>query len=632
MWNVTYPRLRRDKRGASSIIVVVLSLVILVVVVSNIVLWSYEMNQLDWEKMKEDIDITDVEVVSRSSWFTAQSEYAINTGSRTSGTYTDTQTVDDKNERLMEDSTSSPYNPSGYNMGGSTSWMSGSVSDLASDNGVCMVFKSYASANTGQPLYAHQETTTIGSLNCYLLKLGSADAAGTTLSADAGTLGRKLMGRFVYPLTGVSSLPASTWTIYYRASQGNVNIESHCDVDILIRKSDGAIRSTIATNVANSATLTSTISWVSLSGTYPWDTYDVEDQTDYLEIDYYIEVTVAKAIYFVNFRIDDNTLSITSQTRTTNINLPSEFTSEVEFIGSSNTGTWTQLVVNVDSSLTTGSVTVTIQVYNYTLNGYPTAGNGYYSYVSSSTPNNNETRNQTITTNPENFRDGSGNWKIKVKGVKKATSPFGLEADWIEFKTNTTDYYSLDIAGTFTIDTSTYSLAHIRTIEIKMSYRAIVTDEKWYLKAYNWTSFTYSDSGFNSTAGHTPTTVWGYYTVNLGEEWRSYVLDNGAIYVKLTDEGADINQTTIEIDFLGVRAEIDGTNFTFENEGASTSHLVSLWIINSKNHQRYEISVFVNSADTKNYLRADISLPTGQYIVKVVTERGNIDVFSGSNL
>jgi len=207
--------IRRDQRGVSNIIVVVLGLVIVVIITSNVILWSYEMNQLDWERMQEDIKITDVARVTSSSWFVAQSEYNVNTGSHISGTYTDTQTVDDQYESFMEASTTSPlpYNPSGYTVGGSTSWISGSVSDLTSDNGVYMFFRSYASATAGQTLYAHQETTAIGGSTYYLLRLSSADAAGTTFSADAGTLGRKLMGKFVYPLTGVSSIPASNWTI-----------------------------------------------------------------------------------------------------------------------------------------------------------------------------------------------------------------------------------------------------------------------------------------------------------------------------------------------------------------------------------------------------------------------------------
>ena len=75
---------------------------------------------------------------------------------------------------------------------------------------------------------------------------------------------------------------------------------------------------------------------------------------------------------------------------------------------------------------------------------------------------------------------------------------------------------------------------------------------------------------------------------------------------------------------------VTGAQFTFENNGGLTVHLVSLWIINSTDRQRYDISVFVNSAETKNYLREDISLPTGNYTVKIVTERGNTAVYSGS--
>ena len=73
-----------------------------------------------------------------------------------------------------------------------------------------------------------------------------------------------------------------------------------------------------------------------------------------------------------------------------------------------------------------------------------------------------------------------------------------------------------------------------------------------------------------------------------------------------------------------------GSQYTFKNEGGLTVHLVSLWINNSTRHQRYDMNVFVNAAETKTYLREDITLPTGSYTIKVVTERGNMAVYSGS--
>jgi len=188
----------------------------------------------------------------------------------------------------------------------------------------------------------------------------------------------------------------------------------------------------------------------------------------------------------------------------------------------------------------------------------------------------------------------------------------------------------LDIDSTFVIDVSTYPSTYIQTVEIQIRYGSSDTGEKWYLKAYNWSSSTYSDSGFNSTTGHTPTTGWGYYAVNLTDKWRSYMQDNGIIYVKFVDEGVDSDQTTIDIDFLGVRVEIDGTLFTFENTGSLTSHLVSLWVTNSTHHRRYDMDVILNSGENLPYPRVDINLPTEEYRVKVVTERGNIAVYSES--
>jgi hypothetical protein len=80
------------------------------------------------------------------------------------------------------------------------------------------------SATTNQTLYAHQETTTISGLTYYLLKNSSADASGTTLNASAGSTGRQLIGKFAYPLAGIFSIPASTWTMNYRAWMDNTGI------------------------------------------------------------------------------------------------------------------------------------------------------------------------------------------------------------------------------------------------------------------------------------------------------------------------------------------------------------------------------------------------------------------------
>lgn len=107
MRTITERSLKKNKRGISNIIVVVLSLIIIVVIVANVILWSYQMNQLDWERIQENITI---ENIARGN--------------------------------------STSYNPTGYNLLWSTKLVSGSTGNLFSDNGVYMTFRSYASATS----------------------------------------------------------------------------------------------------------------------------------------------------------------------------------------------------------------------------------------------------------------------------------------------------------------------------------------------------------------------------------------------------------------------------------------------------------------------------------------------------
>ncbi len=487
---------------------------------------------------------------------------------------------------LIETVASQPvgaYYPSGYNLLGATAYVSGATTDLQSNNGVYITSRSYTSQTSAQTLYAHQETTTIADTSYYLLKSESADASGISLSASMTTTGRQLWGKSVYQLTGVTSIPAGTWTIHYRTWHSSVPeviltnspsivptsswsspedayssddayaytdingqmqpygnygfsipgkaviakvevgyeayndedekigitlswdgrstwateyvspplgrddpnnvtwidftsatswtpnklsnanfyarakgimtgsvmdsvfldwipvrvtyVESpsaHADVDIMVRKSDGTIRQTLATNVANSVNLTTTAQ--TLSGVYSWSAYTVVEETDFLEIDYYLDITTTKVGVTAYLRIDDNTLPIGDQTKTTDVMLPSEYMTEAEFTGTSNTNYWSKLVWTVDSAWTIPNVVVTLQIYNYTLGGYPTTANGYIPYTSNATPNTDETKNQTITTNPTHFRDSLGNWKIKVKGVKSTTTQFDFKADLIKLE------------------------------------------------------------------------------------------------------------------------------------------------------------------------------------------------------
>jgi len=198
--------------------------------------------------------------------------------------------------------------------------------------------------------------------------------------------------------------------------------------------------------------------------------------------------------------------------------------------------------------------------------------------------------------------------------------------------------YALDINGTFVIDISKYPFAYISTIEIRLKYRASSAEDTWFLLAYNWASGAYSNNGFNNTAGDPSPTIWDYYSINMTNQWQSYVRNDGVIYVKFCDEqalrgnnepGPPQVRTSVNIDFLGVRVVGDWTTFTFKNDSPFTVHIISLWVIDSANHRRYDADAIANSGETLTYLRVDVHLPSGQYTVKAVTEKGNVAVYSG---
>jgi len=188
----------------------------------------------------------------------------------------------------------------------------------------------------------------------------------------------------------------------------------------------------------------------------------------------------------------------------------------------------------------------------------------------------------------------------------------------------------LEIDGVFPVDVSAYPLDNIQTVEITMTYRSSNVGEELYMEAYNWTSSAFSDFGFNSTSGSLSTAGWNDYAVNLTDQWNSYVSSNGTVMVKMYDQGSGTNQTTIDIDFMAVRVAATMASFTFENDGSYTVHLVDLWIDNSTLHQRYDVNVYIDSGDTVSYASAAIGLPAKPYTVKVVTERGNVAVFSST--
>ena len=324
--------------------------------------------------------------------------------------------------------------PTNYTNLGSTTLISGNISKLTVNDGAYMTLGSYGSSSSNHTLYAHQENSPLNGY--YSLKLGSADQGGQTLSINGKNLGRQLIGNFTYQLVGISTIPASSGTIYYRAMRGS-SVAGYCDADIVIRQSNGNLRATLAASTASSGAGSLTTSWATISGNYSTATYNVVDQTDYLEIDFYMNVTTkSNNNNQISLRIDDNSLALASQTRINGVNLPTVYTVQTEFTGISpfssllNNLTWI-----IDGSASTSLVNATYQLYNWTDGQYVRSGNGYMNTILSTS---DTTMQQIISGNPSNFLDSSGTWKVVVTAV--LPTYFGLNIDLIQYSPYAPNY------------------------------------------------------------------------------------------------------------------------------------------------------------------------------------------------
>jgi hypothetical protein len=195
------------------------------------------------------------------------------------------------------------------------------------------------SASLSSPGYTllipHSENKTIGSTPYYELADGAiADGAGMTETTDlfqAKETDRKplhdendssRLARHIFPLTGISNIPAANWTVYYRCQTLDFNQikdnEISFNIDVLIRQADGTVRTTFATGAANAYLAKEDVdTWVTKSATYDFPGYTVVDDTDYLEVAYYGETSGQgpNKDGYMQIRIDDSTLDETDQTR-----------------------------------------------------------------------------------------------------------------------------------------------------------------------------------------------------------------------------------------------------------------------------------------------------------------------------
>jgi len=458
--------------------------------------------------------------------------YNVATGTYLSGSVPASVETVDANYFIVRSSgtatSTTTHNPSGYNLLGSTTLVSGVTNDLTSDNGAYMTFRSYGSASSTSTPITNMNFTSDSSGWTYTevdnkgfcSDGGWQSSGGNTLGSGGGcrrviynddsslqpggsvTDYMRITYSFTTPSTSWYSQKASfAWK--YSLDSGSYTTQTLTVKAKLLDAADAVLETLYSTTTMQTSwqyqTNLAIVSALSTSTTYK------------LQLEFSIVNGGAgnKAnIFQVSIYWDDAGVKFTYY---------SEYTSEVEFTGSSNTYDWTQLVWTVDSAWTASSVSVTIQIYNYTAGGYPNSGNGYDSYTSSSTANTDEARTKNITINPANFRNGSGSWKIKVKGVKSTTSQFDFKADWVEFKPTYYSEYTVSTEFLFSSMTSNTPTQLNFTVVSQYNIAGVnVTIQVWNYSSGYVTSgdgyLTYTSSGSDETKQLNITTNPQFYT------------------------------------------------------------------------------------------------------------------------
>jgi hypothetical protein len=655
--------LKKDKRGLSNIIVVVLSLIIIVVIVANVILSSYQMNQLDWERMQENVSIENVIGGSLS------------------------------------------YNPLGYTLGGSTTWISGSISDLASNDGAYMTFRSYTYydydyhysesagiSSTTSISWQDKVTSTFTSVAGAYLVVASAELRGDStqqpqtydMEAQLAIDGTTYAGFNTRPDETATDLyshhfatfkainltaSSHTFKIQYRTSSsyGTCSIQ-HARIAMFrifgyaFAENEGS--QTVSGGYSDKVTKTFN---VQIAGDYliiasaelnPASTsYSVLARMG-IDLAYQDEVslegeqaTTGWESYFTydtkNFNTGSHSVSIQASSesgthyirrarviavRLTDYFLDWQSGKNDPYTTNSGTGWAEKLVVTFTPSTQCNYlILATARVggdedngesyhssFDFTLDG--TEEGWFHGGFSDDTDRityttlKNSTLSETSHSLKLRYRSESSTYPYAGMGSARiiAIPMSGVKAAEVEF-TGSSDTYVWNRLG-WTID-SAWTTGSVSVT----------------LQLYNYFSGTYPASGDGYMSYTSNATANTYETKSQNITVNPTYFRNATTgYWKMKIKGVKGTSVSFDskVDWVEFKPTIGGTYFTFRNKGALTSHLISLWMINSTYHQHYGVDIFLNSGKTLSYFRADISLPSGQYVVKIVTERGNAAVYS----
>ncbi len=422
--------------------------------------------------------------LSFNSSFTENDTYAVSLNSAVDGlsdvgthsNFTTQQSPPDSTfDTLTEANTGSQtqdYYPTGYSPLGSTTLVSGSLSNLAAADGVSMKFGSYDTSTYNAIAYDSASSTaltsqansmswahTTGNGNSRLLIVtvdifnsggnpktitsitygGVALTQSTTVQYTTNPQILSYLYYLVNPSSGIKTIAVSfsgvTTAIGGSITYSNVDQTNPLQTTNVNKGSSQSQSTTLTASGTNTKILFGHMSSYRTNNDY---TVTDSQTTRWSNTggSYFKGYGSEKTVTSGSVSMTWSTSKTASWTAIAAIVQPSRVstqqTCEVEFSGSSNTDNWNSLLYSINSLSSISSTSVTFQLYNYQTGQYPTSGDGYLTTTLGTTGTLNE---QSITANPTQFRDGLGAWKLKFKAVMSTSSIFDISIDLARYRT-----------------------------------------------------------------------------------------------------------------------------------------------------------------------------------------------------
>jgi hypothetical protein len=566
-----------------------LSLVLLVIVVGNVVLWGYQMNQLDWERMQEKIDVISAATMA-STWTQIPSQYALV---------------------------------------GPTTLVSGSTTNLTADDGAYITFRSYYSGNVSTD---------------FVDNLANVDG-----SADKGQ-----HSSFAAEQSGPDSISDTLTeknTAGGSASFGSISGSSYTTV------SATQLYGSVFTSPSDAqGAAIQNITWYGRTGSGSGNSKAVLVQASTKTI-----VAVSNVV----------SVSTTAQERTNTFAAPPAISASASYI--------LMMIFDVSTRLYYGSGSSNQGFYdasnNYAVPTNPSDSSSYNNYQYRIRASYNRANNYELDLEVQwtNVDYSQPNKMLCIYGGTMGSENIGVDvwngSSWqnvladLATGWNNVSVSSFLTSQTFTVkfkggtevsdtvqDSWNVDAALLRlwsdeyTSEVE--FTGVSNTEAWTLM--NWTTNTAwtTDSVavtiqlYNFTSGSYQTSGIGYFAYvssptsntdeNAAQSTNAGATDfrDAAGYWKLKIKGvkSEAAQFDFKADFVQVFEEKRGTQLTLENEGSLTCHVISVWVVNSTQHQRITVDLYLNSGETSSQTYSNVNLPSGNYTVKVATERGNMAI------